>query len=420
MHIKRHCQFIAYAKNKGDEHGYISYRIRWAGLSLAINVGYSVTLDKWSKETQRCKINSSHGVKRTPASIINSALNEVEYAMSEAFSNFERMNKVPTKDELKKEFYKMARDDGQTIKCDLSFFQVFDKFFENQSLEQLWVKGTKQKISQLRKDLYEYDKHLTFASLDKERLMGFVMHLRDNKELRNSTILKKYSFLKWFLNWATSEGYNTNMVYKTYSPNLKSVQKSVIFLEWDELMDVYNLEGLTTQLEYSRDVFCFCCFTGLRYSDVANLKRANIFPNYIQVTTIKTIDNLVIELNDYSKAILNKYQDKEYAGGKALPVVANQKMNINLKKICQLAGIDKPTLITYYKADKRIDEIYPKYELITTHAGRRTFICNALALGIAPETIMRWTGHSDYSAMKPYIAVADKTKEIAMKLFNKR
>lgn len=419
MKIKRYCIFVAYPKNKNDEFGYINYRVRWSVYSLAINVGYAVTLDKWDKDAQRCKKNSSHGAKRTPASAINAALSEMEVAMQGAFSHFESIGKSPNKEELKTEFLKQSGAEIKT-KSDLTFFEVFDRFYSSQSVEQLWEKGTKQKISQLRNDLYDYDHRLAFSSLDKERLMGFVSYLRDEREMRNSTILKKVSFLKWFLNWATTEGYNRNMIYQTYTPSLKSVPKAVIFLEWDELMCVYHLQGLSPQLEHTRDVFCFCCFTGLRYSDVANLKRANVFSSYIQITTIKTVDNLVIELNDYSKDILNKYREKEFAKGLALPVVANQKMNLNLKKVCQLAGLDKPTQITYYKADKRVEEIYPKYELITTHAGRRTFICNALALGISPETIMQWTGHSDYSAMKPYIAVADKTKAKAMTLFNKR
>ena len=50
--------------------------------------------------------------------------------------------------------------------------------------------------------------------------------------------------------------------------------------------------------------------------------------------------------------------------------------------------------------------------------GRRTFICNALALGIPPQVVMKWTGHSDYKAMKPYIDIADDIKANAMSKFN--
>lgn len=49
---------------------------------------------------------------------------------------------------------------------------------------------------------------------------------------------------------------------------------------------------------------------------------------------------------------------------------------------------------------------------------RSTFIVTTLSLGIPPNVVMKWTGHSDYQAMKPYIAIAEKTKADAMKLFD--
>ena len=49
-----------------------------------------------------------------------------------------------------------------------------------------------------------------------------------------------------------------------------------------------------------------------------------------------------------------------------------------------------------------------------THAGRRTFICLALSSGIPPQLVLKWTGHSDYKSMKPYIDIATRTKSDAM------
>ena len=60
----------------------------------------------------------------------------------------------------------------------------------------------------------------------------------------------------------------------------------------------------------------------------------------------------------------------------------------------------------------------PKHELVGTHTGRRTFICNALGMGISPQIVMKWTGHSDYKAMKPYIDVVDEIKAESMKKFD--
>ena len=132
----------------------------------------------------------------------------------------------------------------------------------------------------------------------------------------------------------------------------------------------------------------------------------------------ETADSLIIELNNHSKAILDKYKEVHFEYDKVLPVITNQKMNDYLKELAELAEINEPIREVYYKGNKRIDEVTPKYALLGTHAGRRTFICNALSLGIPAQVVMKWTGHSDYKAMKPYIDIADEIKANAMDKFN--
>lgn len=76
-----------------------------------------------------------------------------------------------------------------------------------------------------------------------------------------------------------------------------------------------------------------------------------------------------------------------------------------------------PITRTCYRAGNRVEETFPKYEMIGTQAGRCTFIYFARSSGIPPQAVMKWTGHSDYQAMRPYIAIAEKTKADVMKLF---
>ena len=90
----------------------------------------------------------------------------------------------------------------------------------------------------------------------------------------------------------------------------------------------------------------------------------------------------------------------------------------DVKELCRLAGINEEIRITTYKGNVRTDEIHPKWELVGTHTGRRTFIVNALSLGIPPNIVMKWTGHSDYSSMKPYIDIVDDIKATSMTKFN--
>ena len=283
-----------------------------------------------------------------------------------------------------------------------------------------------QILADINGDSHDNDKALNdvgVGGVDVHELQSDLHQLKDqnaDQNAGNSTIGKQMGFLKWFLRWSFKKDYHQNIAYDTFKPKLKTTPKKVIFLTWEELnrLKDYQIPKDKQYLERVRDVFLFCCFTSLRYSDVRNLKRSDVKSDHIEVTTVKTADSLSIELNKYSKAILEKYKDIHFENHMVLPVISNQKMNDYLKELGELAEINEPIRETYYKGNERIDEVTPKYALLSTHAGRRTFICNALALGIPAQVVMKWTGHSDYKAMKPYIDIADDIKANAMNKFN--
>ena len=261
---------------------------------------------------------------------------------------------------------------------------------------------------------------MTFDYFDENGLQSFVDYLRDVKMYVNSTIRKDVVMFKCVIRWAYRRRYHNNHYFEAYRPALKSAKQKVVFFNKKELEKLEKCEIPESKLYLIRvrDVFLFQCYTGIRYSDLANLRRCDIHDDFIEITTIKTVDSLRIELNTHSKAILKKYEPFEFQDGKALPVVSNQKMNQYLHELCKFAGFDEPIRLTYYRGSKRIDEVKPKYDVIGTHTGRRSFICNALGMGISPNVIMKWTGHSDYKAMKPYIDVCDEIKAEAMKKFD--
>ena len=135
------------------------------------------------------------------------------------------------------------------------------------------------------------------------------------------------------------------------------------------------------------------------------------------MTTLKTYDALTIELNKWSREILERRRGKDEVH--VFPRTTNQVMNRVLKEICRDCGIDTPVKLTSFKGAVRTDEVKKKWEVIGTHAARRTFVVNALQMGVSPTVVMSWTGHSDYKAMKPYIAVADSARAKAMAGFDR-
>ncbi|MDV3928754.1 integrase [Elizabethkingia anophelis] len=418
MLIKYNAQFLL-DKEKDNPTAKLRFRVKWNGNIVAFNVGYRVEIEKWSTDTQRCKINTSHGEKKVAANVINRKIQQYESACENIFSKFILNNKVPEADEFRNSFNTEIGKVSKVVN-DHGFFDVFDTFAYEESVINQWTPATHTKIQTLKNHLLNFDANLAFEDLTEQKLTDFQFYLQNDLNFKNTTILKQIAFFKWFLKWAKKKGYNQNIAFEIFKPKLKTTQKKVIFLTWSELTQLreYKIPQPKQYLERVRDVFLFQCFTGLRYSDVFNLKRSDIKENHIEITTVKTSDSLVIELNKFSKAILEKYKNVHFEGDKVLPVISNQKTNDFLKELAELAGIDEPVRETYYKGNQRIDEVTPKYALLGTHAGRRTFICNSLSLGIPPQVVMKWTGHSDYKAMKPYIDIADEIKVNAMDKFN--
>lgn len=415
------------------------------GQRLVTTVGHNIKPEYWDSDKQQ--VTRTHkgkpvtNYKGEGAKLINARLKEIDsyfhdYELTSLETGF---SVTDIKNAYKSRFGnaggKSQRDEAN------GFFAYFDEFTAEMGTRNEWTKATFAKFAALKNHIAEFSPAIDFASLNERGLSKFVDFLRNTLDMRNSTIGKQLGFLKWFLRWATQKGYNQETAYLRFSPKLKATEKKIVFLEWDELMRIYNFEfpdigtkmrltdvngneyeKVTTvgkrTLEQVRDVFCFCCFTSLRYSDVANLKRSDVFPGHITITTVKTADTLKIELNKYARAILDKYEGADFPFNRALPVICNQRMNEYLKDLGEVCGLNTPVTVTYYKGNGRADEVFPKWQMIGTHTGRRTFICNALSKGIAPQVVMKWTGHSDYKAMKPYIDISDTAKAEAMKLFD--
>jgi site-specific recombinase XerD len=398
-------------------------RVIYGGTRIEFSTGYRIDESKWDTDKQRVKNGCTNKLKQS-SSEINSDLLKYYSDIQNIFKEFEVKDITPTPEQLKTAFAKRNKtnnpEETEAKKPTVSFMNIFDEFLKECGTQNNWTDATYKKFAALKTHLTKFNSNLTFEEFNDSGLSEFVNYLRDKKDMRNSSIGKQISLIKWFLRWGLKKGHHNNNAFESFNPKLKNTQKKVIFLTWDELNKLrnYKIPATKQYLERVRDVFLFTCFTGLRYSDVFNLKTSDIKDNHIEITTVKTADSLVIELNNHSKSILEKYKGIHFENNKVLPVITNQKMNDYLKELAELAEINEPVGETYYKGNQRIDEVTPKHALLGTHAGRRTFICNALSLGILPQVVMKWTGHSDYKAMKPYIDIADEIKASAMEKFN--
>jgi integrase len=400
----------------------IRMRVIFSNNRVDFSTGYRIDLSKWDFEKQKVKNGCTNKLKQS-ASDINGELQKYYFQIQDIFKSFEIQNINPTTEILKREFNALNRTSNKILDSKniaIDFWQTFEKFIKECGRQNDWTESTFEKFDSVKNHLTSFNPKLTFNYFDENGLNEYVIFLRDIKKMRNSTIEKQLGFLKWFLRWANQRGFNEYKQFESFKPKLKKVPKKVIFLTTEELKQLreFKIPESKQYLDRVRDVFLFCCYSSLRYSDVYHLKRSNIKKEHIEITTVKTGDSLNIDLNNYTRAIIEKYKEVHFQNDKALPVISNQKMNDYIKELGELAGINEPIQETYYKGNERIDTVTPKYALLGTHAGRRTFICFALSLNIPVQIIMKWTGHSDYKAMKPYIDVADNIKANAMNKFN--
>lgn len=258
---------------------------------------------------------------------------------------------------------------------------------------------------------------IKLEDLDKSKMLKLKEWYIEN-EYRNRTTNKHFVNLKAFLTWVDTNYYPVKKDVLRFKTNLTVVKKTVTFLKFKELLHFLNFEFPATKnyLSKARDMFCFMATTSLRHSDLAALKRANISNGKIELCTEKTNERIYIDINEHAQRILDKYAD--YQGKTLFPVPSNQKLNDYLKEAAKLAGLDREIVDVYFIGTERHEDVLKFHEQISCHDARRTFICCSLAMEIPPTVVMSYTGHSDYDSMKPYIEVADETKEEQMNKWN--
>lgn len=416
--------------NRRDSFGEVAIMmaLTFGGRRVTISTGVRLAPELWDKKAMRPKKTAINHTQMNAMAIIADITSKAN-TLEDVYSSIPS----PTAEAIRSEYRRRMSPGTEAVALEKKLprprtvLEWLTVFVMEMSVLREWTDATREKFSALGNHIAAVDPHMTLNDLDERRLTLLLGHFRamimsdGSIGMKNSTIAKQFGYLGWFLNWAVKKGLNPNMAYKTFSPALKQTQKKVIYLDDDELAlleDVELTAANRRHLERIRDIFLFQCYSGLRYSDASKLRWVDVKDDAIVVTTVKTNDTITIELNAHTRAILDKYRTFIFPGGRVFPAPTNQEANRYLKELCRLAGINVPVAIVTYKGKERIDEVHPKYDLIGTHAGRRTFIVHALSLGISPYIVTRWTGHSSLAAMKPYMDIVDSAKADAMKLFD--
>ncbi|WP_289053129.1 site-specific integrase [Carboxylicivirga marina] len=376
------------------------------GQRMRYYTGKRIKESNWNTNKQRAK--NTYATASTLNSFLDTLANFVEDEYNKMKMSGEIINTTKIK-ELIEEFQHRVPTDG--------ILKHYDEFIEHSRnyKTQSTIECYKSNKSRL-KGFYEKTKHpMSYNLIDKHFHEKYINYLLTEKKLSNSTISRDTKYIKTFLSWATDKGYNKNIAYQKFK--FKSNEGQIFFLSWDELIQLFNHDlDNNERLKRTRDIFCFGCFTGMRFSDIINLKHENVEDDYINFITIKTNDHCSIPFNKYSKEIYERYKAKE---GLVFPSITNQKMNESIKDVGEVAEINAPVQVISYKGANRIEKTVPKYKILTSHIARKTFITNALEKGMKSEVIMDITTHKSYNSFKRYFKVVDEHKKNEMdKIFD--
>ena len=253
-----------------------------------------------------------------------------------------------------------------------------------------------------------YNTRLKHSDIGLKFHQKFVSFLINNGNYGKSTIAKYLSQIKMFCREAEVEGYRINPEYKSRKFSFKRNKPLDPYLTIEEINKIYNLEIEDDRIDNIRDLLIIGMWSGLRVSDFKELNRMNIVgDNIIVASTVKTGSPVTIPIHHQVRQILSKRNGNLPnidVGGKSFENLFNRE----IKVIARLAGITQNIL-----GDKRDKEtnrnvrgIYPKYELVSSHICRRSFVSNHYSK-INNQALMAITSHSSEKQLLEYVKISN-------------
>ena len=293
----------------------------------------------------------------------------------------------------------------------LQFFEAFDAFIASKKLDRAkWtIKGYNTVLAFLKDFQKDMVIDINFQTIDLVFFDQLKKYAFEYRNIKDNYFAKIIAVLKNFLNWSAARKYITDSTYKRFTFSEKEIE--VIYLTLDELLHLNKFEFEFSRHRKARDLYCFACFTGLRYSDIKQLRHEHIQNNVILKKIQKTQVIETIPLNDFAIEILNRYKDNTV---NALPKLSEQKANNYIKEACKIADISTPTIKIENRGGKSKESTFPKHKLITMHTGRKTFVTNSLILGMNIKAIKGVTGHKRDSSFDKYLKIAEDYKKTEM------
>ena len=362
-------------KNKLNKHGQASIQIECYlnGLRKYFDTKIKVTPSQWHEKTKSIR-DTPNAVQQN--SIIKEMIRELESYEIELINS----GKVCTLKMLENAFT-------------FSKKSTFNKWFELQIEKEITKEGTKKNLKTVLAQLNSFNSNLSFSDIDFKFLKSFERFLI-GKNLKPNTIANYFKIIKKIVRLTI----NNDLIsihsnpFNAFKISMKKTDKTFLLPSEIDIIENLNLDNKS--LEFTRDLFLFSCYTGLRFSDVITLEPTNIQMSdrekWLVKNQKKTDEKIKIPIyllfDGKPLKIIQKYFK---LGSKTLfKSITNGTINVNLKRISSLAGIDKH---------------------ITFHTARHTTATYLLSKGVSIFVVQKILGHSKLDTTQIYSHLIDET-----------
>lgn len=368
-----------------------------------------VSSDYWKNDHNKQRINDID--KANFQREIKQHNNDLQNHILDAFLNVDDPA-IINKDWLKEtvnEFYTPKEKKQEAPKHLTDFFVFYSDIKANEL-----TKNRKKKLTVVRNKLLRFEeytgKKLLISDINDFFKNEFISYCK-TEQYAKTTIQGDFSIIKTVCLYAKEWNIKTNPQLRNL--RIKNEPTKHPYLNFDELEAIRKFEfPKGSYLDNARDWLLISCYTGQRISDFLRFtpemvikKKGKYFLHFTQTKTKKLI---TIPFLKEAKEVFDKY------GGNFPRSISHQKYNDYIKEVCELAGITEPTkgkiqICIAENPDKATRNDYrreiktvPKYKLVSSHIGRRSFATNFY--GKVPTSyLINITGHSTEKMFLNYI-----------------
>ncbi|MES2545513.1 MAG: site-specific integrase [Bacteroidota bacterium] len=400
--IKINITFLL-ARNRVNKMGKCSVRCRITYLQKRqeFATGLFINPNHWHSKLQQAKPpNEENNFINTETSLIKSKINQ-------AFLYLQIKDNSISVEDIYRQFK------GETIAKEFGIIAVYNQYLERiKKLIGIEIQlVTYKKYLESNNHLMSFivwnfkTKDLKLQDINYNFIVDYEYFLKTEKKLQQSTLNKTIQRFRKVLQFAINQSYLDKDPFVLYKA--QRVKKEIIFLTSEELKALENHQFDLKRLDQIKDLFVFCCYTGLPFNEMSKLKKSDIilgFDNELWINvkrakTTKKATSYNVPLLNQAKIIMDKYEDEK--SEKVLPGISNPKFNAYLKEIADIVGIDKN---------------------LTHHVARKTFATTVLLYNDVPmEIVSELLGHSKLTTTQEHYAkvVQSKVSEHIFKLSKK-